>query len=67
MQNFGYSDDGYYRIEKWGGSAMGFSYALSTPDKNYMKVGGPFHSQEKRDYEMRKSIEENDKTAYNGA
>ena len=57
IQNFGYSKDGRYRIEKWGGAAMGYSYALSTPERNYIIVDGPFSTQERRDYEMKKSME----------
>ena len=67
MQNFGYSDDGRYRIEKWGGSAMGYSYALSTPEKNYIKVAGPFSTLERRNYEVGKAMEEYNKTDDNGA
>jgi|TARA_Y100000310_G_scaffold242734_1_gene246939 hypothetical protein len=67
IQNFGYTDDGYYRCEKWGGAAVGFFYALSTPEQNYMKVDGPFCSAEKRNRELENSIKEHDSTAYNGA
>ena len=57
IQNFGYSEDGRYRIEKWGGAAMGYSYALSTPERNYIKVDGPFATRERRDHEMQKTME----------
>ena len=67
MQNFGYSKDGRYRIEKWGGAAVGFYYGLSTPQKNYMKVDGPFCSVEKRNAEIERAIKENDRKEYNGA
>jgi len=57
IQNFGYSEDGRYRIEKWGGAATGYSYALSTPERNYIIVDGPFATRERRDYEVQKSME----------
>ncbi len=67
IQNFGYSEDGYYRIEKWGGASVGFYYGLSTPEENYMKVGGPFCSAERRNREIDSAIRKHDSTAYNGA
>ena len=65
-QNFGYSEDGYYRIEKWGGADTGYSFALSTKDVNYLKVCGPFLTKEIRDEEIQDAIAKHDATAYNG-
>ena len=58
IQNFGYTDDGLCRIEKWGGAAMGYYYALSTTEKNYAKVAGPFCSVERRNREIELGIKE---------
>ena len=66
-QNFGYSDDGYYRIERWGGAATGYNFALSTKEVNYLKVAGPFSPRERRDEEIQEAIKKHDSTAYNGA
>ena len=66
-QNFGYSDDGYYRVERWGGPAIGYNFALSTKEVNYLKVSGPFLTKERRDEEIQEAIAKHDSTAYNGA
>jgi len=67
-QNFGYSVDGYYRVEKWGGSKVGgLFFALSTSEINYMVVKGPFSTRESRDEAIQQEINENDATAYSGA
>ena len=68
LQNFGYSADGYYRIEKWGGSKVGgFFFALSTPEIIYMVIKGPFSTKERRDESIQQEISKHDATAYNGA
>ena len=68
IQNFGYSADGYYRIERWGGSKVGgFFFALSTPEINYMTLKGPFSTRERRDEAIQQEISKHDATAYNGA
>ena len=66
-QNFGYSEDGYYRIERWGGPAIGYNFALSTKDFNYLKVSGTFLTREIRDADIQEAITKHDSTAYNGA
>ncbi len=61
LQNFGYSDEGYYRVERWGGSKTGgFFFALSTPEVNYMKIRGPFSTKERRDESIQQTIKEHD-------
>ena len=68
IQNFGYSADGYYRIERGGGSKVGgFFFALSTPEINYMALKGPFSTRERRDEAIQQEISKHDATAYNGA
>ena len=68
LPNFGYSADGYYRIEKWGGSKVGgFFFALSTPEINYMVIKGQFSTKERRDETIQQEISKHDATAYNGA
>jgi len=57
IQNFGYTNDGACRIEKWRGSS-GYFYALSTTEKNYAKVAGPFHSIAERNEEIELGIKE---------
>mgnify|MGYP003143552487 CR=1 FL=1 len=58
IQNFGYTDDGTCRIERWGGAAVGYYFALSTTEKNYAKIAGPFCSKERRDQEIELGIKE---------
>ena len=66
-QNFGYSDDGYYRIERCGAADTGYNFALSTKEVNYLKVSGPFLTREIRDAEIQDAITKHDSTACNGA
>ena len=66
-QNFGYSDDGYYRVERWGGASTVYNFALSTKEVNYLKVSCPFLTREIRDAEIQDAITKHDSTAYNGA
>ena len=68
IQNFGYSADGYSRMDRGGGAKVGgFFFALSTPEINYMALKGPFSTRERRDEAIQQEISKHDATAYNGA